>query len=304
MESPPEAGMLEYGHPDTTRSDPTKPAAVLNAEMIATMSHELRSPLTSIKGYATTLLLHEHRISSEEQREFLQAVKEASEHLELIIDQLLEIGKLEADAVTMERVPVNLAYLVREAITIQERRLRKRREKQIGGQARGQIVFRLRFEDQCGRPVLEEPVIQTDRRSLREVLDQLLENAVLNSPDGGVIQVVLRIPGEPDQASGPGNEKIGDDKSIRLAIEKTPTLEICVHDQGTGIPSEQIERIFEHFHRVDTRLTREVGGLGLGLTICKKIIELHHGKIWVESEVGKGSIFHVWLPGDAPEGAT
>jgi signal transduction histidine kinase len=77
-------------------------------------------------------------------------------------------------------------------------------------------------------------------------------------------------------------------------------LEICVRDSGIGIPQEHIGRIFDHFHRVDTRLTREVNGLGLGLAICKRIVELHDGVIWAESEVSKGSTFHVWLPLDAP----
>src|SRR2546422_11551175 len=74
------------------------------------------------------------------------------------------------------------------------------------------------------------------------------------------------------------------------------TIEICVRDSGKGIPAEHLESIFERFHRVDTRLTREVEGLGLGLTICKRIVELHEGAIWAESVVGQGSTFHVWLP--------
>ena len=75
-------------------------------------------------------------------------------------------------------------------------------------------------------------------------------------------------------------------------------VEICVRDHGIGIPPAHLERIFDRFHRVDTRLTREVNGLGLGLAICKRIVELHGGVIWAESEVGKGSAFHVWLPMD------
>ncbi len=73
-------------------------------------------------------------------------------------------------------------------------------------------------------------------------------------------------------------------------------IEVCVRDHGIGIPHEQLERIFDRFYRVDTRLTREVNGLGLGLAICKRIVELHKGVIWAESELGKGSAFHVWLP--------
>ena len=73
-------------------------------------------------------------------------------------------------------------------------------------------------------------------------------------------------------------------------------IEICVRDRGKGIPPEYLESIFERFHHIDTRLTREVGGLGLGLTICKRIVELHEGAIWAESVIGQGSTFHVWLP--------
>ncbi len=76
----------------------------------------------------------------------------------------------------------------------------------------------------------------------------------------------------------------------------TPALEIAVHDTGVGIPAEHLGRIFDQFHRVDTRLTREVDGLGLGLAICKRIVELHGGAIWAESEPGAGSTFHVLLP--------
>ena len=73
-------------------------------------------------------------------------------------------------------------------------------------------------------------------------------------------------------------------------------VEICVCDSGIGIPGEHLERIFDRFHRVDTRLTREVDGLGLGLAICKRIVELHKGRIWAESLPGEGSTFHVLLP--------
>jgi signal transduction histidine kinase len=75
-------------------------------------------------------------------------------------------------------------------------------------------------------------------------------------------------------------------------------VEIWVRDHGIGIPAKQLERIFERFHRVDTRLTREVNGLGLGLAICKRIVELHNGTIWAESTPGEGSTFHILLPVD------
>jgi signal transduction histidine kinase len=76
-------------------------------------------------------------------------------------------------------------------------------------------------------------------------------------------------------------------------------VEICVHDHGIGIPPAHLARVFDRFHRIDTRLSREAGGLGLGLAISKRIVELHGGTIWAQSEVGKGTTFHVWLPREA-----
>jgi two-component system phosphate regulon sensor histidine kinase PhoR len=166
------------------------------------------------------------------------------------------------------------------------------------------IALFLRLEDQLGMPTDDEPVIQADRFRLREVLDNLLENALNYSPEGGKIEVVIRpirTNGKVSRNQHPpveDHQKRNAPGDALTKPEGRQMLEICVRDNGIGIPREHIERIFDHFHRVDTRLTREVNGLGLGLAICKRIVELHDGVIWAESEVGKGSTFHVWLPVD------
>ena len=250
---------------------------LLKAELLATVSHELRSPLASIKGYAATLLRHESRISREERHEFLVAIAAASDHLERIIDRLLEISQLETGTMSIERSPVDVVRLAHEAIIAAEQ--------QASTQFPGHFSFHLRLKDAAGVPTQREPLIMADPRRLREVLDHLLENAMNYSPEGGVIDVVVY----PVQVLLPQGSAL------------TRMVEICVCDYGLGIPPEHLERIFDRFHRVDTRLTREVNGLGLGLTICKHIVKLHDGMIWAESCPSGGSAFHVRLPMDGEE---
>lgn len=245
---------------------------LLKAELLGTVSHELRSPLASIKGYAATLIRHERRLSREERHQFLLAINEASDRLEGIIEHLLEISQLETGQVTIELAPVDVAHLAGEAIAALEER--------VNIATPEHFVFQLLLQDAAGKPAQDVPLILADQRRLREVLDNLLENAIKFSPDGGRVQVTIRPVIQTGDSQG--------------------MLEICVSDMGMGIPTEHLERIFDRFHRVDTRLTREVNGLGLGLTICKRIVELHDGLIWAESDPeGKGSAFYVRLPLDA-----
>ena len=165
---------------------------LLKAELLATVSHELRSPLASVKGYAATLLRHERRISREERHEFLLAIVQASDRLEAVIERLLEVSLLETGAITIERSSVDLAYLVREAITSIERRLEVPGREASIPEGQNRYTFTLRLQDRFGMPTRDEPIIQADRNRLREVLDNLLENAVKYSPEGGAIEVVVR----------------------------------------------------------------------------------------------------------------
>ncbi|MFL5703993.1 MAG: sensor histidine kinase [Ktedonobacteraceae bacterium] len=280
---------------------------LLKAELLATVSHELRSPLASIKGYAATLLRHGRRISHEERHDFLLAIQEASNRLETIIDRLLEVSQLETDAIHINRSPTNVIRLAREAIMAVEERV-------SADQAADRFTFYLRLGDGSEAAVSDELLVMADQLRLREVLDHLLENAMKYSPTGGAIDVIVRylhFPLSQDQVSEaiagtnvPPERCTIPGEQIRVAVsvqQLCQVLEICICDHGLGIPPEHLDRIFERFHRVDTRLTREVNGLGLGLTICKHIIELHNGAIWAESCPSGGSAFHVWLPVDEEE---
>jgi signal transduction histidine kinase len=265
----------------------------LKAELLATVSHELRSPLTSIKGYAATLLRHERRLPREERHEFLLAIVEASDRLEVIIDRLLEMSELATGSATINRSPVDIQRLASDASAA----ARQQAEKTMPGR----FTFTLRTYGAAAGG-MGAPLVEVDPRFMRDVLDNLLENAVKYSPNGGTVEVILKVvrPGSSLDESldtAADSDKLGPEAMTQPASgEHRPQLEIVVRDLGVGIPSEQLGCIFDQFHRVDTRLTREVDGLGLGLALCRRIVELHDGRIWAESKPGDGSEFHVLLP--------
>lgn len=271
---------------------------LLKAELLATVSHELRSPLASIKGYTGTLLRYERRISAEERHEFLLAIQQASDRLQFIVDRFLEMSRLETESVKLSPVLTDALDIVQEAISAVEER--------VSGHTPGAFTFHIHVRNAAGQPANSVPLIDADPRLLREVLDHLLENAVSYSPNGGRVEVLLQpvlaasSPGTKLQQiseTKPETSKEGISEIARVqAGRHAEMLEIRVHDRGMGIASEHLERVFDRFYRVDTALTRSVGGLGLGLAISKQIVELHHGIIWAEERPGGGAAFSIRLP--------
>ncbi len=239
-------------------------------ELLATLSHELRSPLASVQGYTATLLKYEDTLSQGERHEFLVAITDAGRQLEVVLDRLFEIAQLETGMLALERTAIDLVALVQLAVLQTEDRL------QQSLLAHTSFTFSLLLEDNEHGQTQREQYIQGDAHRLREVIDHLLENAMLYSPLGGDIE-------------------LGIQQQRHLQM-----VEIWIRDNGIGIPPDLLHRIFARFHRVDMRLTRETTGLGLGLTICKHIIELHNGVIWAESARDKGSMFHILLPLERP----
>jgi signal transduction histidine kinase len=221
----------------------------LKTELLSTVSHELRTPLGSIKGYATTLLEHESQLSREERREFLEIIDGESDRLDELIRNLLDMSRLEAGVLRMDREPVELSDVVRSCA----QRVQRLTER-----------HRILMSWDC------DQLVEVDPRRIAQVVTNLLENAVKYSPDGGEIVVGGRIQGS--------------------------MLEVSVADQGVGIPSRDLHRVFDRFHRVEGEISRRVGGTGLGLAICQRLVEAHGGKIWVESRIGKGSTFSFTLP--------
>ena len=269
---------------------------LLSTEILANVSHEFRGPLTTIKGYAATLRRYEQRLSPEERYAFLQAIEEASDHLARLTDRFLELAQLEAGILPFVPEQVSLVSLVQEALQAVQKHVQV--NQQDGAHGLKQRPLTLNLELMASLSPSEEPQIWADRQRLHEALLHLLENALLYSSQGSPIEIVVRqlqLPGERQQFSRPLHPRL-------LNGQRAPVppvnqgFEICICDHGIGIPNEHLEQVFERFYRIDTRLIREADGLGLGLTICKYIVEMHGGQIWVESQVGHGSTFHLWFP--------
>jgi signal transduction histidine kinase len=271
--------------------DALREADRLKAELLGTVSHELRNPLAAIKGYAATLLRHERRLTRDERHEFLRAIVDGSDRLELLIGQLLEMSELSTGSIALRHESLDVAPIIREAIEHCERTLPP--------SVASLHEFTLSVTDAAGRTVAQAPRVAADPRLLRNVVDNLLENAVKYTPAGGTVNVAVSV-----HLAGQIAQPAPEDQGARAESTRQPpalgvsALEIAVRDGGVGIPEDHLGRIFDRFHRVDARLTREVDGLGLGLAICKQIVELHRGAIWAESEPGVGSTFHVLLPLD------
>jgi len=218
----------------------------------------LSTPLTSILGYTELLLARE--FAPTEQREFVQTVYNEANHLSQIVEDLLGISRLEAGTVKLNQWVVSLRQLIGELTAQLNTHLSNRHR----------LVIHL-------PPQL--PPAYIDRDKGKQILFNLLTNAAKYSPRGGEIALSVEEP-------------------TNLPVDHPPGrfLLLSVRDQGIGIGSEDLPRIWERFYRVDNSNTRRIGGTGLGLSITKALVELHGGRIWVESVVGKGSSFFFTLP--------
>ena len=220
-------------------------------DFVANVSHEFRTPLTAIQGFAETLLAGAMNDPQNRER-FLGIIVEHSRRLARLTEDLLMLSKMDADRLELEMRRIPVGPLVESCIETSTPRAKEKDLKLLVNLAE------------------RVPDIAGDRRRLTEVLQNLLDNAIQYTPAGGQIMV---------SASAKNSEVI-----------------FTVSDTGIGIPQADQPRIFERFYRVDVARSREVGGTGLGLSIAKHLVENHLGRIWVESEVGRGSEFHFSVP--------
>jgi two-component system phosphate regulon sensor histidine kinase PhoR len=228
-------------------------------DFVANASHELKTPLTSIRGYAETL--QDETLPAEVRRRFLDTIRQNAERLQGVVDDLLDLSRIEAGAWEPDTQPIRVAEAARDAWAGLEE------------PARGREA-RLSLGDGTDVEVLADPF------ALRQILTNLLDNALRHTPDPAVIRVLARS----EASSGRG-----------------PThVRIEVVDDGAGIPSESVPRIFERFFRVDPARTGTSGGTGLGLAIVKHLVEHMGGQANARSELGRGTTVGFTLPMAAP----
>jgi signal transduction histidine kinase len=228
----------------------------LRDEMVQNISHELRMPLTFVKGYVELLLAGDAGPLTDAQKEHLEIVIEKTNAVTRLVSDIMFLQQ--ADKVTIKKQPVSLVKLA----------LRATRGCAATAEKAGLTVV--------GNMVDELPSVAGDEGRLLQVFDNLLGNAIKFSPNGGQINVVV--------------EDVGS------------AIQVSVSDQGVGIPKDQLDRVFDRFYQVDGSARRRFAGIGLGLTIAKRIVEAHGGKIWAESGDGRGSTFRFTIPKYTGEG--
>ena len=220
-------------------------------DFVANVSHEFRTPLTAIQGFAETLLAGAIDDSLNRTR-FLEIILEHSRRLARLTEDLLMLSKMDAERLELEICRLSVSQLIESCLETAQRR---GAEKDL----RISVNMPQNLPDVAG-----------DRRRLAEVLQNLLDNAIQYTLPGGQIVV--------------------------SAVSAEEEIVLTVSDTGIGIPKADQPRIFERFYRVDVARSREAGGTGLGLAIAKHLVEVHGGRLWVDSEVGQGSQFHFSLP--------
>jgi two-component system phosphate regulon sensor histidine kinase PhoR len=230
----------------------------MRSEFVANVSHELKTPIAAVKGFAETLLAGALN-DMETAKSFLKIIFDESERLNRLIGDILELSKIESKRIPLQFSPVHLHTFIGNCLHVMNSEAAKK-----------SIEFDMQVD--------ENLYIEADEDRLRQILINLLSNGINYTPEGGRVRIKV----EPPEG---GRESLENER-VRMTIT----------DTGIGIPKKDLPRIFERFYRVDKARSRSSGGTGLGLSIVKHLVELHKGSIRVESEVGMGTKFIIDLP--------
>lgn len=231
-------------------------------DFISTASHEMRTPLAAIEGYLSLALNPKISQIDENGQKYIQKASDATKHLGELFQDLLTSSRAEDGRIASYPVVIEVGEVLAQII---ENERFHAKEKNLA----------LNYAVSAPKDVAGGKVVRplyygfADPNRITEVVQNVIDNAIKYTPQGSI---TVRLTGDRD------------------------VIQIQVSDSGMGIPPEDIPHLFQKFYRVDNTATRTIGGTGLGLYICKKIIELYNGRIWVESQLGKGSTFFVNLP--------
>jgi len=233
-------------------------------DFVANVSHEIKTPLTSIQGFSQAIL-DGTAGDGEAQRHAAQIINDEAERMTRLVNELLDLAKLDAGQIVMAQEPVDMGQLLRGCV-----------EKLTPQAAKGGVELRLDLG--------ALPPLVGDNDRLAQVFTNLVDNALKHTPQGGRVTVAAR-------------EAMG--QPVRKGEKAVPGIEVSVADTGSGIPPEDLSRIFERFYQVDKSRQRKSKGAGLGLAIAKEIVQAHGGQIKAESVVGVGTKLTVTLPASA-----
>jgi signal transduction histidine kinase/ActR/RegA family two-component response regulator len=236
-------------------------ATRLKDEFLANMSHELRTPLNSILGMTEGMQDHVFGTINDRQLKALQIVERSSTHLLELINDVLDVAKIESGQIELDYAPTTIAPLCQSSLAfIKQQALKKR------------IQLEIKLQPHL-------PDLFVDERRIRQVLINLLNNALKFTPEGG--KITLEV-----SQTAAGSEELAKSKFLRIAVM----------DTGIGISAENIKKLFQPFIQIDSALNRQYTGTGLGLALVKSIVELHGGNVELTSEMGIGSCFTIELP--------
>lgn len=247
------------------------------ADFISTASHEMRTPVAAIEGYLALALNDKVSTIDNRARDYLEKAHSSTQHLGQLFQDLLTSAKAEDGRLTSHPTVIEIGGFL-ENLTNDLRFAAEKKGLAMNFATGGSGVINATSGATGGEKTVRPLFyVYADADRLREVITNLFDNAVKYTPEGSV---TIGLTGD------------------------AQVVQCYVRDTGPGIPPEDVPHLFQKFYRVDNSATRTIGGTGLGLFICRKIVELYNGRIWVESEVGKGSTFYINLPRLSTDQAT